>query len=264
MEKIGLLNYVLIALTFTLTVIANLSADHARRRRFHLAALLCALFLISLLSLRLFDRSQGGFFESRILTANLFVGIGLILPQLISRIFARQKIQHPLVFLKGRKVSLLSVLIPGACALLIAWTALAPNKYDLTLGGPVYDEFYVQRSLSFLVYFIPMIILAIQMLVERTAICENGLYQHGLLSAWSNFGSYSWSQGEMYTDPEIQPLLTKDILVELKLEPKIKLWGARVQLFIPLKEKKAIDDLLSGKVRMAQNMPVQSHSSTTA
>lgn len=260
MEKVSLLSYILMGAIFLLSFSANLSTKQVRRQQLSIGAFVAALFF---LGISVLYHSQASFFKSWIISYNLFLGVGLILPQLISRIFVRQKISHPVFFLKKTKIPLLPILVVVMSLAFMAWTALEPREYSFTIGGPVFDDFYVLSSFSFLLFFIPLIIFLIQMLVERTAICESGFYQGGLLSDWSNFKSYSWAQGEIYADPDVQPFLNKETLVELTIEPKRKFFGTRVQLIIPFDEKNIVDNLLSRKINMEQSTAQQSHTRET-
>jgi hypothetical protein len=167
----------------------------------------------------------------------------------------RQKINSPIIFLKKPKAPFLGVGISFLLFAYVAWIVLTPRIYDYKEGKLVYDELYLLSSFSFLLFFIPLVIFYIQILVERNAICENGFYQGGLLSDWSNFKSYTWSQGDIYADPDVQPFLNKNILVSLTIEPKRTLFGRRIQLIIPFDQKAVIDNLLSTKFRVEIGNP---------
>jgi hypothetical protein len=204
-----------------------------------------------------------GSFKTGLIPYNLFIGVGIVLPHLISRILVRQKISHPVIFLQKKRPSLTAILIGVTGFAYLAWVALSPRTYNITEGKPIYDEFYVFSSFSFLLFYIPLIILSVQFLIERTAICENGFYQGGLLSDWSNYKSYTWAQGEIYADPDIQPFLNKNTLVELTIEPKRKFFGTSIQIIVPLDEKPAIDNLLSRKINKAQSIGQRSSTQAT-
>jgi len=260
MEKVDTLRYMFLGLVCLFSFFANLSTEQGRRRQFYLIALIAALLFLGILAL---NRSDPEFAENWIIAYNLFVGTGVVLPQFVSRILVRQKIGHPVIFLKKKKVPLISIIFVGMAFVLLAWVTLIPKEFSYATGGPVYDEFYVRSSFSFLVFFVPLIIFSIQMLVERDAICESGFYHGGLLLDWSNFKSYSWSQDKMYTDPEIQPFLDQNTRVELTIEPKQRFFGRSIHLIIPLDEKNMIDNLLSRKFNGGHMTAQEGHTHTT-
>jgi hypothetical protein len=237
MEKVTTLSYILTALVFLFLFSANLSTEQKRRRQLYILAFIPALFFFSITALY---RFQAESIETReAASILLFIGIGLILPQLVSRIFVRQKIKHPVIFLQKRKIPFITI-IPGVLLVFMAWITLSSG------GDALWD-------VSVVVLFLSFIIFSIQMLVERDAICENGFYQGGLLSDWSNFKSYYWPQDKMYSDPSIQPLLDQNTLIELTIEPKNAFLTKRIRLTISFNEKNAVENLLSKKLVVEQD-----------
>ncbi len=237
MEKVRALSYILVVLVFLFSFSANLSTEHVRRRQLlYIVAFTAGLFFFAL---SLLFRTKPGSAETSEVASILFIGIGLILPQLVSRIFVRQKIKHPVIFLQKRKIPVI-IIIPGVLFVFMAWVALSSS------GDVLWHVSVVVLFLSFLIF-------SIQMLVERDTICENGFYQGGLLSDWSNFKSYSWSQDKMYSDPSIQSLLDQNTLMELTIKPKNTFFTKQIRLTIPFNEKKAVENLLSKKLVVEQD-----------
>ncbi len=245
MEKVGILSYILIVLVFLFSFSANLSTEHPKRRQLYIGAFAAGIFFFGLSASDFFHY---GFTEAWAIVCVFFAGIGILLPQLISRIFARQKMKHPVIFLPKRKVAVIPLTITAGLLAFMAWVALSLSDHVLW-------------SFSFSVFLISFILMAIQAQVERDAICENGFYQAGLLSDWSNFKSYLWSQGKMYSDPSVQPLLDQNTLIELILEPKNTSFTKQIRLTIPFSEKNTIENLLSKKLATEQG---NSHTFTTA
>lgn len=232
MEKITTLSYILTALVFLFFFSANLSTEQKRRRQLYVLAFIPALFFLSISALY---RSQTESTETwKAASILLFVSIGLILPQLVSRIFVRQKIKHPVIFLQKRTIPFIMI-IPGALLVFMAWIALSSS------GDALWN-------VSIAVLFLSFLIFSIQMFVERDAICENGFYQGGLLSDWSNFKSYAWSHDKMYSDPNVQSVLDQSTVAELTIEPQNTFFTKQIRLVVPFSEKDAIEKLLSKKL----------------
>lgn len=114
---------------------------------------------------------------------------------------------------------------------------------------PVYDESYAFSSLSFLLFIIPLAILFLNLLVERTAICGNGLYQNGILLSWSNFIAYSWTHDGDYDDLSMKPFWDKNTLVELIIKPRKLLFARQIRLVVPYDIKQDIESILSKNVQ---------------
>ncbi len=248
MEKIIPISYILIALVFLFSFSANLSTEHTKRRRLYVGAFTAGVFFFGLSALYYI---QDDITDAWAIAYIFFAGIGILLPQLISRIFARQKIKHPVIFLPKKKVPFIPLIVSGTLLLFMIWVALFSGPSSLP-GDLSDNEVNIWWGFSLSIFFISFILLASQMQVERDAICENGFYQAGLLSNWSNFKSYTWSHGEMYSDPDIQSVLDQNTVVELTIEPKNRLFTKQIRLTIPFSDKNVVEDILSKKFATGQ------------
>jgi len=246
MEKISSVNSILLGIMFVLTYFANLSTKRNKRQWLYVGfgiAAVCYLILSGI-----YSSYQDSASKSWLISYNLFCGAGFVLPQLISRIVIRQNIKHPIVFMQRNKIPVMAIIITGLAMAYLPWVALTPHTYNMIEHKFVYDEFYVFSSFSFLLFYIPFIILLIELMTQRIAFCKNGFYLFGLISDWSDFKSYTWVQDKIFDDPELQPFIDKSIKIKLSLESHKSLFKKPVQLLIPLDEKDAIENFLSKRV----------------
>jgi hypothetical protein len=250
MEKISSINSILLAMMFVLAYFANLSTKRNKRQWLYVGFVIAAICYLVLSGI--YSSYQDSASKNWLISYNLFCGVGLVLPQLISRIIVRQNIKHPVIFFKKDKLPRSRVVTGIIFAVLflayLAWVALSPKIMSFTDHKPVYDEFYVFSSFSFLLFYIPFVILLIEIMTMRTAFCENGLYILGVISEWSDFKSYTWVQGKTFDDPELQPFIDKSIKIKLLLESNKSLFKKPIQLLIPFDEKSAIENFLSKRV----------------
>jgi len=226
---------------FLLTCLANLATKRIKRQWLYVGfiiAAVCYLILSAIYTSR----------DNWLISYTLFCGVSFALPQLISRIIARKNINHPVIFLQKAKSSLAVNIVSILFLAYLPWVALTPHTYDLIEQKFVYDEFYIFSSFSFLLFYIPFIILALEMTTRRTAFCDNGLYQNGLILDWADFKSYNWIQDKMFDDPEVLPFLDKSIKIKLSLESNKSLYKKPVQLLIPFDEKNTVENFLSKRV----------------
>jgi len=246
METIKNINSILLGTMFVLAYFANLSIKRNKRQWLYVGFAITAIFYLILSGI--YSSYQDNSSKSWIISYNLFCGVGLVLPQLVSRIIVRQNIEHPIVFIQRNKTPIMAIIITGLAMACLPWVALTPHTYNMIEHKFVYDEFYVFSSLSFLLFYIPFIILLIELMTQRIAFCENGLYIFGLISDWSDFKSYTWVQDKMFNDPELQPFIDKSIKIKLLLESNKSLFKKPIQLLIPFDEKDAIENFLSKRV----------------
>lgn len=246
MEKVIPVSYILIALVFLFSFSANLSTEHTKRRRLYVGAFTAGIFFFGISS---FYFIRNDFTDAWVIMCIFFAGLGILLPQLISQIFARQKIKHPVIFLPKKKVPVTPLVVAGAFLLFMIWVALFSGPSSLP-GNISDNAANIWWGFGLSIVFVSLIIIAIQAQVERDAICENGFYQGGLLSDWSNFESYSWSHDKMYSDPDIQSVLDQNTVVELTLEPKHRLVTKQIRLAIPFRDKNVIENILSKNVQL--------------
>jgi hypothetical protein len=177
-----------------------------------------------------------------------FLAIGGVGPRLIATIINQNRIESPVFFIKRKSKSLEWALS------FISWVFLAimvvqPHKIRMSNGTPIYDENYFRTLVSFLFLLIPSLIYTIISMLQRTAFCKNGLFHAGLLTDWSDFRSYSWPQGEIYADRDIQAFVNKEILVDLLLETKGIFLVKQIRVEVPFYEKSRIENLLSRKIK---------------
>jgi hypothetical protein len=247
MEKISELSPILLGAMFVLAYLANLSTKRRKRQWLYIGFSVIVV-CYSIFS-AIYSSYQNSVTESWLLFYNLFCGIGVVLPQLLSRIAVRQSIKHPVIFMQKNEppratvyVAILGLVYLPSTAL--AWHALnMPGDWEF-----VFNEFTFS-SISFLLFFIPSFILLMEF-NQRTALCENGIFQYGLLLEWADFKSYSWIQDKIYDDPDAQPFLDKSIKINLLIEPVESLFNKPIQLSIPFGEKNAIEEFLSWRIKV--------------
>jgi hypothetical protein len=249
MENISGLGSILLGAMFVLAYLANLATRRGRRQwlyvGFSIAAVCYLIFFV------IYSFYQDSALRNWLIPYNLFCGVGLVLPQLISRIVVRQNIKHPVVFVQDNKLPLTALtVVMIASVYMLGVATLSPTQASQIDHKPIYDEFYISSSFSYLLFSIPFIILLFEMLIERTAFCENGLYQYGLLSEWADFKAYSWLQDKMYVDLELQPFIDKKIKIKLLIEPVKSLFNKPIQFLIPFNEKNAIEEFLSQRIKV--------------
>jgi hypothetical protein len=253
METIKSVNSILLGTMFVLAYFANLSTKRNKRQWLYVGFAITAIFYLILSGI--YSPYQDSASKSWIISYNLFCGVGLVLPQLVSRLVIRQNINHPVVFLKKDRLPLsrtiTGIIIAALGLMCLAWVALSPKQISLIDHKPVYDEFYVSSSFSFLLFYIPFIIWLIEMITQRTAFCENGLYQNGLISEWADFKSYRWIYDKMYDDPDALPFLDKNIKIKLSIEPVKALFKKPIQISIPFNEKGTIEEFLSQRIKVS-------------
>jgi hypothetical protein len=191
MEKISSINLILLGAMFLLTCLANLATKRIKRQWLYVGFIIvavCYLIFSAIYTPR----------DNWLISYTLFCGVGFALPQLVSRIIIRQNINHPVIFLQKAKLSLAANIVSILFLAYLPGVALTPHTYDLIEQKFVYDEFYIFSSFSFLLFYIPFVILAIETTTQRTAFCGNGLYQNGLILNWTDFKSYNWIQDKMF------------------------------------------------------------------
>ena len=246
MDKISLQSFILLVTMFVVGYLANLATKRIRRRWLYAGYLIAAAGFLVVSRMSTSDQVSGS--KTWLISYNLFLGVGLVWPQLISQIVIRQKIKNPVIFLERAKPPLLAVVV---VVLFLAYSALGgltPLTYSLVEQKPVYDDFYVFSSFSFLLFFIPFIIFLLENMTQRTAFCESGIYQMGFISNWSDFKSYIWIHEKIYSDPEVQPFLNNDVKIELLIEPSKSFLAKPIRFVIPIDNKSAIENLLSRKL----------------
>ena len=236
---------------FVLAYCANLSTKQNKRQWLYVGFVVAAICYLVLSGI--YSSYQDSASKSWIISYNLFCGVGLVLPQLISRIIVRQNIKHPVLFMQKNKLSIWTVIFTTLALLYLLWVALSPHIYDMKEQKFIYDEFYVFSSFSFLLFFIPFVIWLLDFATQRNALCENGLYLNGLLSEWENFKSYGWIQDKIYEEPEALPFLDKSIKIQLLIEPVKPLFKKPIQLSVPFEEKGIIEEFLSRRIKVNPN-----------
>ena len=247
MENLKFINYILLGIMFLLTCFANLSTRQNKREWFYLGFALTAIAYF--ISYYLVSSYQDHPSESRDIFYLLFLGIGVTIPQLISRTIIRQKIMHPVVFLQKNKPSIILIIFFILFAIFFAIQALQPNQYYANDHTPVYDEFYIKSSFSFLLCYIPALILLLEIQTVRTAFCENGLYNYGLILDWNNFNSYAWLNPKI-DDPKAWVFLDENQNDTLILAPAKAIIKKPIKIFVPLSQKIAIDEFLSQRIKL--------------
>jgi hypothetical protein len=248
METIKIVNYILLGTMFVLAYSANLSTRQNKRQWLYVGFAITAISY--LIFSGIYSSYQDNASESWIISYNLFCGIGFVLPQLVSRIIVRQNINHPVVFMQKNKIPVVAIAIMVLVLLYLLLVALIPHTYYVKDHTPAFDEFYVISSLSFLLFYIPFVILILEFTTQRNAFCENGLYQNGLISEWTDFKSYRWIYDKIYDDPEASPFLDKNTKIILLIEPVKTLFKKPIQIFIPFDEKGTIEELLSQRIKV--------------
>ena len=251
MDNITIASFILLGIMFLLAYLANLATKRIRRWWLYVGFLIAAACFLVVSAINASDQVSTS--KTWLISYDLFLGIGLVWPQLMSQIATRQNIKNPVIFLGKAKHPLAAVIAAVLFLAYLAWVGLMPHTYSILEHKPVYDEFYVLSSFSFLLFYIPFIILLIEMMTQRTAFCENGIYRIGLISDWSDFRSYTWIQNEIYSDPDVQPLLNNDIKIELLIEPKKSISRKPIRFVIPFDDKSVIENLLSRKLPVQQN-----------
>jgi hypothetical protein len=176
-----------------------------------------------------------------------FLAFGIVIPRLIANIINQNRLESPVLFIKEKSRPLAWALI------FIFWLYLAvlvSQPHKLRDGIPIYDQEYFRDLIAFLFLLIPSLIYMLILMLQRTAFCKNGLFHTGLFTEWSDFKSYSWPQGEIYADPDVQAFVSKDTLVDLILEKRSTLFAKHIRMGIPLNEKGRIEILLSRKIKV--------------
>jgi hypothetical protein len=247
MENISGLGSILLGAMFVLAYFANLSTKRKKRQWLYVG------FLVTVVCYSIFSAIyssyQNSVTESWLLFYNLFCGIGFVLPQLLSRTAIRQIIKHPVIFMQKNEPSFAIAFVAILALVYLPWMALVWHASKITEWEFVSSEF-IFSSISLLLFFIPFFILLFEISDQRTALCENGICQYGLLLEWADFKSYSWIQDKIYDDPDVQPFLDKNIKIKLLIEPTKSLFNKPIQLSIPFGEKNAIEDFLSQRIKV--------------
>jgi hypothetical protein len=233
---------------FLLTYFANLSTRQNKREWFYIGFAITAITYF--VCLHMDSSYQDHPFESRTIYGNLFISVGLVIPQLVSQIFVRNKIKHPIIFLQNKdKRPAIGAVLAILLLTILAFSVLSPNQYNVNDHTPVYDEFYIKSSFSFLLFYIPFLILIFEFTTQRTAFCDNGLYLLGLILDWGNFKSYSWLNPKK-DGPDAWLFLDKNQNDTLILAPRKAIFKKQIKIFIPISEKMVIDEFLSQRIKL--------------
>jgi len=250
MEPLAIIIYIVYGVLFSFAFFFSLSTSQAKRRHYsfgYLAAL-CVCLILLILTFPGFNILTGKL--ARVLTTQL-IGFAFSWPVLLAQLIVRQRIEAPVVFLKRGALLFIGTILGLAVLTFMIVIGIIPHVYTVPGHRLVYGAYDVLSNASLLFSYIPLEILCLNWVIERTAFCRNGLYLAGALFDWSNFRKYTWTPD--YTT--IGPGFDEGVTLELLLEPKKKIFFFKpIRLYIPSADRPAVDAILTQNI----NHPLES------